>query len=87
MLAERKQEIIKSHAKHPADTGSSQVQIAILSERIGGLTEHLRIHKHDHHTRRGLLKMVSRRRRLLNYLKNTALEQYKDIVSTLGLRK
>jgi small subunit ribosomal protein S15 len=87
MLVEKRQEIIQKHAKHASDTGSSEVQIALLSERVSELTEHMKIHNHDHHSRRGLLKLVSRRRRLLNYLKNNELDRYKNIVSVLGLRK
>lgn len=87
MLVEKKQELIKKFAMHPTDTGSSEVQIAVLSERVGELTEHMKLHPHDHHTRRGLLRMVSRRRRLLNYLKNNEFDRYKTIVSVLGLRK
>lgn len=87
MLVERRIEIIKKHAKHPSDTGSSEVQIALSTERITELTEHMRLHKHDHHSRRGLLKIVSRRRRLLNYLKNNDFARYKNILAELGLRK
>lgn len=87
MLIEKKQEIIQKFAKHPSDTGSSEVQIAIITERVTGLTEHMKTHSHDHHSRRGLLKLVSRRRRLLNYLKNNEFDRYKNIVSVLGLRK
>ncbi len=87
MLQEKKLELINKFAKRPGDTGSSEVQIALLSERVTELTEHMRAHKNDHHSRRGLLKLVSRRRRLLNYLKNNDLERYKGIVSELGLRK
>lgn len=87
MLLEKKVELIAKFAKHPGDTGSSEVQIALLSERVSELTEHMREHKNDHHSRRGLLKLVSRRRRLLNYLKNRDLERYKNVVSDLGLRK
>ncbi len=87
MFVEKKQELIQKFAKHPSDTGSSEVQIALLSERVTELTEHMKIHTHDHHSRRGLLKLVSRRRRLLNYLKNNEFERYKNIVSVLGLRK
>lgn len=82
-----KQEIMKKHARHASDTGSSEVQIALLSDRVAYLTEHMKTHKKDHHSRRGLLKMVSRRRKLLNYLKNNDLGRYKNIVSALGLRK
>lgn len=87
MLAEKKIELIKKFALHGTDTGSSEVQIAILSERVSELTEHMKANPHDHHSRRGLLRMVSRRRRLLNYLKNNEFERYKGIVSVLGLRK
>jgi small subunit ribosomal protein S15 len=87
MFLERKAEIIKKHAKHEGDTGSSEVQIALLTERVTELTEHMRVHKHDHHSRRGLLQIVSRRRRLLNYLKNNQFDRYKNILAELGLRK
>lgn len=87
MLLEKKKELISKFAKHTSDTGSSEVQIALLSERVTELTDHMRGHKNDHHSRRGLLKLVSRRRRLLNYLKNSDLERYKNIVLELGLRK
>lgn len=87
MFIEKKKEIIEKHAKHASDTGSSEVQIALLSERVTELTEHMKNHSHDHHSRRGLLKLVSRRRRLLNYLKNNQFDRYKEIVSVLGLRK
>jgi small subunit ribosomal protein S15 len=78
--------IIKEHARHEGDTGSPEVQIAILSKRISGLTEHLKTSKKDHHSRRGLLKMVGQRRRMLNYLKNEEIERYRSIVEKLGLR-
>jgi small subunit ribosomal protein S15 len=87
MRLARKQEIITKFAKHEKDTGSSEVQIALLSQRVTELTEHMKIHKHDHHSRRGLLKIVSSRRGLLNYLKKSNLERYKKIVADLGLRK
>ncbi len=87
MLQEKKIELINKYAKRPGDTGSSEVQIALLSERVTELTEHMRAHKNDHHSRRGLLKLVSRRRSLLNYLKNNNFDRYKTIVSSLGLRK
>jgi small subunit ribosomal protein S15 len=87
MLVEKRQELIKKFAKHDKDTGSSEVQVALLTERVVELTEHMKVHPHDHHSRRGLLKMVSRRRRLLNYLKNNEFERYKGIVAELGLRK
>ncbi|HXW53972.1 MAG TPA: 30S ribosomal protein S15 [Myxococcota bacterium] len=87
MRIEKKIELINKFQKHPTDTGSSEVQIALLSERVTALTEHMRINKNDHHSRRGLLKIVSKRRRLLNYLKDNEFERYKNIVSELGLRK
>lgn len=78
--------IIGEHARHEGDTGSPEVQVAILTRRISGLTEHLKEHKQDHHSRRGLLKMVGKRRRLLNYLKELDIERYRSIVQALGLR-
>lgn len=81
-----KAQIIAEHARAEGDTGSPEVQIALLTQRIKDLTEHLRYHKHDHHTRRGLLKLVGQRRRLLNYLKKTDIERYRAIVAKLGLR-
>lgn len=84
---EKKQEIISKHALHEGDTGSPEVQIAILTERINYLTEHLKIHKKDHHSRRGLLKMVGQRRGLLNYLNAKDIQRYRAIVERLGLRK
>lgn len=88
MLArERKQEIITDHRTHEADTGSPEVQIALLSERIGELTEHFKAHKKDHASRRGLLMMVSKRRRLLDYLKQYDTERYKAVIQRLGIRK
>lgn len=82
-----KTEIIEEHRQHETDTGSSEVQIAILSERIRGLTEHLRDHPKDHASRRGLLKLVGRRRRLLDYLSRTEVERYRAIIARLGLRR
>ena len=82
-----KQEIIATYQMHEGDTGSPEVQIALLTERINHLNEHLKINKKDHHSRRGLLKMVGQRRGLLNYLKNTDIERYRSIVARLGLRK
>ncbi len=82
-----KQEIIEAYALHEGDTGSPEVQIALLTERINHLNEHLKLHKKDHHSRRGLLKMVSQRRRLLNYLKEKDIERYRAIVASLNLRK
>jgi small subunit ribosomal protein S15 len=81
-----KTEIIGEHKKHDTDTGSPEVQVALLSKRIADLTEHLRTHKHDHHCRRGLLKLVGQRRRMLNYIKKNDIERYRAIVSKLGLR-
>lgn len=88
MLAtERKQEIIEQFKRHEGDTGSPEVQIALLSERISYLTEHFRTHKKDHHSRRGLLKIVGQRRRLLDYLKSKDVERYRAIITTLGIRR
>ena len=82
----RKQEIIAKHARHEGDTGSPEVQIALLTERINSLTDHLRTHKKDHHSRRGLLKMVGVRRSFLSYLAKKDIERYRAIVEKLGLR-
>ena len=88
MLAtEKKQEIINSFKKHDTDTGSPEVQIAILTERIIYLTEHFKTHKKDHHSRRGLLKLVGQRRRLLDYLKGKELDRYKKVIERLGIRR
>ena len=87
MTAERTQEIIKEYRRDENDTGSPEVQIALLTERINELTEHLKIHKKDNHSRRGLLKMVGKRRNLLNYLAKKDVQRYRDIVEKLGLRK
>ncbi|NLJ60039.1 MAG: 30S ribosomal protein S15 [Firmicutes bacterium] len=84
---EEKRAIIEKYRIHEQDTGSPEVQIAILTERINSLTEHLKEHKRDHHSRRGLLKMVGQRRSLLNYLRNKDIERYRAIVEKLGLRK
>lgn len=86
-IEKNKAEIITNFRTHEKDTGSPEVQIAVLSERIGYLTEHFRIHKKDHHSRRGLLKLVGRRRKLLDYLKNTNRERYDTIIGRLGIRK
>ncbi len=83
----RKQELIKEFALHEGDTGSPEVQVALLTERIKNLTEHLKVHKHDHHSRRGLLKMVGERKSLLNYLRKEDIERYRDLIARLGLRK
>ena len=85
--AERKQEIIAKFGENPQDTGNTRVQVALLSARINDLTEHLRTHKKDHHSRRGLLMLVGQRRRLLNYLQHKDLEAYRQLVKDLGLRK
>jgi small subunit ribosomal protein S15 len=82
-----KKQIIADHAAADGDTGSSEVQIALLSRRISDLTEHLKTHKHDHHSRRGLLLLVGRRRRLLNYLHRTDITRYRSIIERLGLRR
>ena len=87
MTTERKQEIINQYRRDEKDTGSSEVQIALLTERINELTEHLKVHKKDNHSRRGLLKMVGKRRNLLNYLANKDENAYKELVEKLGLRK
>lgn len=84
---QRKKEIIEQFKLHETDTGSPEVQIAILSERISNLTEHFKTHKKDHHSRRGLLMMVSQRRRLLDYLKAHEVERYRSIINRLGLRR
>ncbi len=84
---ELKETIIKDHARSEGDTGSSEVQVALLTERINQLTGHMREHKHDYHTERGLLKLVGQRRRHLAYLNNTDIQRYRDIISKLGLRK
>jgi small subunit ribosomal protein S15 len=81
-----KSEIIAGNRMHDTDTGSTEVQIALLTQRIRDLTEHLREHKHDHHCRRGLLKLVGQRRRLMNYLKKSDIERYRAIVAKLGIR-
>ncbi|MBQ1770479.1 MAG: 30S ribosomal protein S15 [Clostridia bacterium] len=82
-----KQEIIETYALHEGDTGSPEVQIALLTDRINHLNEHLRVHAKDHHSRRGLLKMVGQRRGMLNYLKEKDIERYRAIVAKLNLRK
>jgi len=87
LATEKKQEIINSFKKHDSDTGSPEVQIAILSERISYLTEHFKVHKKDHHSRRGLLKLVGQRRRLLDYLKGKDVERYKTVIERLGIRR
>lgn len=84
---ERKTELIEEYRVHETDTGSPEVQIAVLTEEINTLNEHLRIHKKDHHSRRGLLKMVGRRKHLLTYLRNKDVVRYRDVISKLGLRR
>ena len=85
--ADVKKAIIEEYATHPGDTGSPEVQVAMLTQRIKDLTEHLKEHKHDHHSRRGLFLLVGQRRRLLNYLQKTEIERYRSIVERLGLRR
>ena len=87
MTKERKQEIINTYKRDEKDTGSPEVQVALLTERINELTEHLKFHKKDNHSRRGLLKMVGKRRNLLNYLAKKDVQRYRDIIAKLGLRK
>lgn len=87
ITTEMKKEIIAKYGKTPEDTGSPEVQIALLSARIADLTEHLKIHKKDHHSRRGMLKMVGQRRGLLDYLKKNDIERYRAIIEKLGLRR
>ena len=87
LTADRKSELIGQFRNHETDTGSPEVQIAILSERITDLTDHFKTHKKDHHSRRGLLKMVSQRRRLLDYVRGRDVERYRKIISELGIRK
>ena len=87
MTKERKQEIINTYKREENDTGSPEVQIAILTERISELTEHLKVHKKDNHSRRGLLKMIGKRRNLLNYLAKKDINRYREIVKKLNLRK
>ena len=87
ITTEKKAEIIKEYQTKEGDTGSAEVQVAILTYRINDLNEHLKVHKKDHHSRRGLLKMVGQRRNLLNYLKEKDLQRYRDLIARLGLRK
>jgi len=84
---DEKTAVIESNRTHPTDTGSPEVQIAILTARIAELTEHLKVHKHDNHSRRGLLKMVGKRRKMLDYLANKDVERYRAIIAKLGIRK
>ena len=87
LTQERKTAVVQEYALHKEDTGSPEVQIALLTERITYLTEHMRAHKHDYHTQRGLLKLVGRRRRLLAYLNRNDIQRYRTVLSRLGLRK
>ena len=87
MYTEKKRELVEKFAVKQGDTGSPEVQVALMSERINSLTEHFKVHKHDHHGRRGLMKLVSQRRGLLNYLKGKDLNRYKKLIDQLGLRK
>ena len=87
LATDLKKNVIKKYASHDGDTGSPEVQVALLSRRIADLTEHLKLHKHDHHSRRGLLLLVGQRRRLLNYLAKTDINRYRSIVERLGLRR
>jgi len=86
-VKEVKEQIVSDYKTHGSDTGSSQVQIALLTQRINELTEHFKVHKKDNHSRRGLLKMVSRRRKLLDYIKGRNIDQYHQIIERLGLRR
>jgi small subunit ribosomal protein S15 len=87
LVQDRKQELVQKYKRHDKDTGSPEVQVALLSERITYLTEHFKTHKKDHHSRRGLLKLVGQRRRLLDYLKTTDAGRYKVLIDQLGIRK
>ena len=87
LLKQEKNSIIGDHSRHEGDTGSPEVQIALLTKRINDLTEHLKVHKKDHHSRRGLLKMVGQRRSLLAYLTKVDIERYRSIIARLGIRK
>lgn len=87
LTKEKKTSIIDQYRRHATDTGSAEVQIAILSERIGYLTEHFKLHSKDHHSRRGLLQLVGKRRRLLDYLRNVDVKRYRGVIQRLGIRK
>ncbi len=82
-----KEAIINEHRQHPTDTGSPEVQVALLTERISHLTEHLKVHSGDHHTRRGLMKLIGRRRRLLDYVAHNDMERYRQLIGRLGIRR
>ena len=87
LSTEQTAQIVKDYARGPNDTGSTEVQVALLSARINDLSDHFKKHIHDHHSRQGLLKMVSQRRKLLDYLKNKDVQRYRDLIGSLGLRK
>ncbi len=87
ITSDRKQELIKEYATNSGDTGSPEVQVAVLTERIRNLTEHFKTHGKDNHSRRGLLKMVSQRRRLLDYVRSKSVSRYQDLISRLGIRR
>lgn len=87
LTAEKKQGIVESYQREPGDTGSVEVQVALLTERLNDLNEHFKDHKHDHHSRRGLLRVVNHRRKLLDYLKKEDVQRYRDLLERLGLRK
>ena len=87
LTAERKRGLVEEFATHPGDTGSPEVQVAVLTERIKYLTEHLKVHKHDYHTRRGLLMLVGQRRRQLRYLNRRDVNRYRELIARLGLRR
>ena len=87
LSTDEKKQILSDYGLHETDTGSAEAQVALLTNRISGLTEHLKMHKHDHHSRRGLLLMVGRRRRLLNYLTKVDIERYRSLIQRLGLRR
>ncbi|MBZ8178011.1 30S ribosomal protein S15 [Corynebacterium poyangense] len=87
LSTEQKKEILSQYGLHDSDTGSPEAQVALLSARISNLTEHLKFHKHDHHSRRGLMLLVGRRRGLLNYLAENNVDRYRDLISRLGLRR
>ena len=87
LITEKKTEVVQKYRRHDSDTGSPEVQVALITERIAYLTEHFKTHKKDHHSRRGLLKLVGQRRRLLDYLRKVDLNRYKAVIDQLGLRK
>ncbi|MBF8298957.1 MAG: ribosomal protein [Dehalococcoidia bacterium] len=87
METAKKVEILEGFAIHPGDTGSTEVQVALLTQRVTEITDHLRVHRHDEHTRRGLFKLVGQRRRLLQYLKDEDVERYRSLIARLGLRR